>query len=45
MLDKAFDEVSRIMLKIVVTTKKEASRLKEVVATKRKLVAKVRMKT
>ena len=44
MLDKAIEEVSRIMLKTVATIDQEASRLKEVATTKRKLVAKVRMK-
>ena len=44
MLDKSIEEVSRLMFKIVATTKKETSRLKEATTTKRKLVVEVRMK-
>lgn len=39
MLDKAIEEVSRLMLKTVATTKKATLRLKEVATIKRKLVA------
>lgn len=39
MLDKAIEEVIRLMLKMVATTKQATLRLKEVTTTKRKLVA------
>ena len=45
MLDKVIEEVNRLMLKKVGTTQQAASRLKEAATTKRKLVAKVRMRT
>ena len=45
MLDKVIEEVSRLMLKIVATTKQTISRLKEATTTKGKLVARARMKT
>ena len=45
MLDKVIEEVDILMLKIVETKKQATSRLEEVATTKRKLVAKVRMRT
>ena len=45
MLDKVIEEVSRLMLRTVATTKEEASRLQEVATTKRKLVVEERMRT
>ena len=45
MLERVIEEVSRLMLKIVATTKQASLRLNEAATTKRKLVAKVRMMT
>ena len=45
MLDREIEEVSRLMLKTIATTKQVASSLKEAAATKRKLIAEVRMRT
>ena len=45
MLDKTIEEVLRLMLRTIATTKQATSRLKEATVTKRKLVAELRTKT